>query len=476
MPAPGMPVSERATKKYAEAEALAAHVAQSDLETIRVVFPDQHGILRGKTIVASALPSVLKNGLAVPSTLLLKDTSHRTAFPVWSDDPGLSGPLRGAADIVLRTDPSSLTPVPMSPHSAWLFARPVFRDGAEIPFAPETILARAEAALAAQGLTACFGLEVEFNVFAIEDPALAHVQTTMPTTPPRTRALTPGYQFLTETLYAGAEPLLDDIRRAAQSMGMGLRSIEIEMGPSQFEVTFEPGAPMAQARTMVLFRTLVKELCATKGLHASFMPKPRLDNVAANGWHIHQSLQDEGGANTFTPGPDGALTPHARGWLAGLLEHAEVSSLFTSPTVNGYKRYQPYQLAPNRIAWGQDNRGAMLRALMIPGDPAARIENRAPDSAANPYLAFAAQIVSGLDGLTGGLTPPPPTTRPYDGADRPLPAHLGAAIDAFEGSRVFRAALGDETVDYFTHLKRFEWDRYLVAISEWEQAEYFSLF
>lgn len=466
-----MPVSEPGA-----AEELAARVAQSDLETIRVVFADQHGILRGKTVVAAALPSVLKNGLAVPSTLLLKDTSHRTAFPVWSGDPVLSGPLSGASDILLRPDPGSLTVVPMSPHSAWLMARPVFRDGSDIPFAPETILARAEAALAQAGYTARFGLEIEFHVFAVDDLALSHVDTTMPPAPPKTRALTSGYQFLTDMLYARAEPLLDDIRRAGQAMGLAIRSVEIEMGPSQFEVTFDPGPPMAQARAMVLFRTMVKELCAARGLHASFMPKPRLENVAASGWHIHQSLLDGKGRNAFTPEADGTLTVAAKGWLAGLLAHAEASCLFTAPTVNGYKRYAPYQLAPNRIAWGHDNRGAMLRALMAPGDPAARIENRAPDSAANPYLAFAAQIFSGLDGLTRGSTPPPPTKTPYDDSAPALPGSLGEAIAAFEGSGMYRAALGDGTVDYFARLKRFEWNRYLAAVSEWEQAEYFSLF
>lgn len=460
-----------------DAAALLARVEEGGLETIRVVFPDPHGILRGKTVTAAALPSVLKNGLAVPSTLLLKDTSHRTAFPVWSGDPGLGGPLAGAADILLRPDPGSLTPVPMAPHSAWLLARPCFRDGTPVPFDCQTVLERAEAALASHGLAACFGLEVEFHIFAVDDPALAHAQTTMPPAPPATRALTQGYQFLTDAVYARAEPVLDDIRRAGQAMGLAIRSVEVEMGPSQFEMTFEPGPAQAQARAMVLFRTMVKALCAARGLHASFMPKPRLENIAASGWHIHQSLLDGQGRNVFMPETPGALTPEAAGWLAGLLDHAGASSLFTSPTVNGYKRYQPYQLAPNRIAWGGDNRGAMLRALMVPGDPASRIENRAPDSAANPYLAFAAQLLSGVDGLARGAHPPPPTRTPYDDGDAPaLPASLGEAIAGFDGSAMYRAALGDETVDYFARLKRFEWDRYLAAVSDWEQAEYFSLY
>ena len=172
---------------------------------------------------------------------------------------------------------------------------------------------------------------------------------------------------------------------------------------------------------------------------------------------------------------DGSLTAEARGWVAGLLEHAAAASLMIAPTVNGYKRYQPFQLAPNRIAWGRDNRGAMLRLLGGPGDPASRVENRAPDSTANPFYAFAAQIAAGLDGIARGLEMPEETTSPYEGGAL-LPGNLGAAIVAFEGARVFREAFGDGFVDFLARIKRFEWERYLAAVSEWEQAEYFNLF
>ncbi|MCB1340347.1 MAG: glutamine synthetase [Pseudooceanicola sp.] len=459
---------------HAEAgAALLAQAEQARLETVRVLFTDQHGLLRGKTVVASALPSILRNGLAAPSTLLLKDTSHRTVFPVWSGDPGIGGDLmRGASDVLMVPDPASLRILPWAPHSAWLLADVVFREGSPIPFAPRTVLARAEEALAAEGMAALMGLEVEFHVFDRLDSALDHARTTMPGAPVQTRALTQGFQFLTETRYAEAEGILDTLRRAAQAMGMGVRSVEIEMGPSQFEFTFDPAPPMMQAETMVLFRTLVKEVCAAKGLHASFMAKPRLENIAANGWHVHQSVTSADG-NIFAGDTLGA---QAQGWIAGLLAHAPALSLLMAPTVNSYKRYQPFQLAPNRIAWGRDNRGAMLRLLASPGDPASRVENRAPDSTANPYYAFAGQIAAGLDGIAQGLPLQPETLSPYDGTAPLLPTSLAAAIEAFEGSAMLRAAFGDTFVDYLARIKRAEWERYLATVSEWEQAEYFNLF
>ncbi|MFT4959645.1 MAG: glutamine synthetase [Paracoccaceae bacterium] len=462
----------------AQADELLASVAASDLETVRVMFVDQHGILRGKTLVATALPSAFNGGIAVPSTLLLKDTSHRTVFPVWSKDIGItSGPMQGANDVLLVPNPASFRVLPWSPHSAWLLCDVVFRDGRPIPFSSRTVLQNSIDRLADYGFSAKMGLEVEFNVFERTDTTINHADTTMPGTPPETSAFAHGFQFLTETRYGASEPLLDRLRRTAQQMDLPVRSVEIEMGPGQFEFTFDPADPMQHADNMVMFRTMVKQVCASMGLHASFMAKPRIANVVANGWHIHQSLNDiKTDRNVFVPETGDILTAEAEGWIAGLLSHASESSLLIAPTVNSYKRYQPYQLAPNRIQWGQDNRGAMVRALMMPGDAASRVENRAPDTTANPYFAFASQLICGLHGIVSGLVVPPPTHSPYDSDAPELPGSLMVAIDAFDGSDLYRQVLGDDCVNYLVKLKRFEWDRYLSAISEWEQAEYFSLF
>lgn len=446
------------------------------IETVRVVMADQHGILRGKTLVAGAVAGAFRSGVAMTSTILLKDTSHRTAFSVWSANAGIAaGPLQGAADLLLVPDPERFFVLPWAPHSAWLFCDVHFPDGRPVPFSARQVLARAVERLAAQGMTATIGLEVEFQLFRLVDTELNHADTTMPARPPRTQALTHGYQFLTDTQYSGAEDILDTLRRMAQGLGLPLRTVEIEMGPSQFEFTFDPAGPMSQADAMVMFRTMVKDVATRQGLHATFMGRPALANAAASGWHLHQSVSDAAGRNLFQPG-DEALTPQAAGWIAGLLAHARASSVMVAPTVNSYKRYQPYQLAPDRVAWGCDNRGAMVRALLKPGDPASRLENRAPDSAANPYHAIAAQLISGLAGLDQALTPPPPTETPYEAEAERLPSDLGEALAAFETSALYRGVLGDTFVDYLSQIKRAEWRRYLDAVSDWEQAEYFRLF
>ncbi|WP_298970839.1 glutamine synthetase family protein [uncultured Roseobacter sp.] len=458
----------------AAAEALLAQVQDSDLETIRILFPDQHGVLRGKTIVAAAFASAFSSGIAAPSTLFLKDTAHRTVYPVW--DGSGDSPVQGAGDVLLVLDPTTFRVLPHAPGSAWILCDAVMKSGAPLPFAPRTVLRRAVAQLAATGLQLRVGLEVEFHVFAVTDDALSHADATMPPAPPQTRNLAPGYQFLTETVYARLEPVAEKLRRMIQAVGLPLRSMEVEMGPSQLEFTFDPADPMTHADHLVMLRTLVKEVCAQDGLHATFMSRPKVENGCASGWHLHQSLLDDTGASVMMPAQDGTLSPQAAGWIAGLLDHAVESCLLTTPTVNGYKRYQPFKLAPDRVVWGRDNRGAMLRALMAPDDPASRVENRVPEAAANPYYAFASQILSGLDGITRGLTPPPPVENPYADAAQVLPASLGAAIEAFETSAFYRAALGDGVVDYLVRLKRAEWERYLAHVSDWEQAEYFGLY
>ncbi|WP_244530481.1 glutamine synthetase family protein [Salaquimonas pukyongi] len=443
-----------------------------------MVFADPHGILRGKTVVAEALPPVLASGLGVPSTLLLKDLSHRTVFPVWSGNAGLaSNPLGGAGDVLLVPQPETLTPVPWSPHSAWMQCRPVYTNLTEIPFEPQNVLAKAMAKLADAGMAFVCGLEIEFHIFRVTDAARDHGSATMPPRPPNTELIADGYKYLTESVYDAAEPVLDEIRRAAQAMGLPIASVEVEMGPGQFEVTFSPGPAEVQARHLVLFRTMVKELCARNGLHATFMTRPAVENCASSGWHVHQSVVDlKSEINLFEPKEGEELSKAAEGWLAGLLAHAGESCLMTTPTVNGYKRYQPFMLAPDRIQWGRDNRGAMLRVLAWPGNSASRIENRVAEPAANPYYCLASQMLGGLRGIAEGLEAPPPVERPYEDEAETLPANLGDAIGLFEGGSLYRDALGEEFVSFLARLKRAEWERYLCVVSHWEQAEYFTNF
>jgi len=459
-------------------EGVLAAVREGGIETVRVVFVDQHGVSRGKTIIASALATALHNGVSITSTLLLKDTSHSTVFPVWQDDAGFGpGVMTGASDILMVPDPHTFRILPWAANTGWIISDIRQMDGSPIALSCRQILRNALARMHERGFDFVAGLEVEFCVLKLDDARLAHENANRPEDPPETSLLSHGYQYLTENRTDQLDEVMELLRVNAAALDLPLRSMETEFGPSQLEFTFEPMTALACADMMVLFRNMVKQVCRRAGLHATFMCRPRFKNSMGNGWHLHQSVIDRAtGANLFVPESRGDLSPIGRQWIAGLLAHAEASCLLTTPTINGYKRYQPFALAPDRIQWARDNRGAMLRCLAAPGDPASRIENRVGESAANPYLYLASQILSGLDGVENNLEVPDPVEKPYDGDAGMLPDNLHTAIEAFAGSALYREALGDGFVDYLCHMKRAEWRRYLAAVSEWEQREYFSLF
>ena len=463
--------------QLAQAGDVVRRIEADGLETVRIVFADPHGVLRGKTVVSSALPAAFLAGVRVPSTVLLKDTSQRTAFPVWESDAGFGeGALVGSGDMLLVPDPATFKVLPWSPKSGWLLCDVVQRDGSAIAFAPRTVMRAAVAKLADAGFDMVAGLEVEFHVFKVAEPRDRPSDAGMPAAAPDVTHLTRNYELLGEARYDALEDVMDLIRHNCNRLGLPVRAMEAEFGPSQVEFVFEPGGALAQADAMVLFRSMVKQVCARQGLHATFMCRPKLGACAASGWHLHQSIiERNGGRNIFVPAGDGSIQPSAAAWIAGLLEHARETCLLTTPTINGYRRYQAYQLAPNRIQWAYDNRGAMIRALMQPNDPASRIENRVAEPAANPYYVFAGQIAGGLDGVKRKLALPPPVEAPYDASAPLLPNNMLDALEAFEAGNLFRSALGEEFVNFYARLKRAEWERYVTTISDWEQREYFSL-
>jgi glutamine synthetase len=198
----------------------------------------------------------------------------------------------------------------------------------------------------------------------------------------------------------------------------------------------------------------------------------------SSGWHLHQSLRArDGGANLFTSDRPGMpLSEEGMHFLGGLLAHARPAAVFSTPTLNGYKRYAAYSLAPDRAVWGCDNRGVMLRVLGGPHDVATRIENRVGEPAANPYLYMASQLAAGLDGIDRRRDPGPSADMPYDTEAEFLPKSLQEAVAALRADTFFSDAFGRNFIDYYLAIKDAEIMRFQQEISEWEQREYFELF
>jgi len=454
-------------------------VEEKNLEVIRLSFPDQHGILRGKTLVASEALAALESGCSITTTMFAKDTSHRTVFPVFTAGGGFGmKEMEGAADVVMVADPTTFRVLPWAPTTGWLLCDIYFADGRPVPFATRQLYRSVLDRLSERGYGYVAGLEVEFHIFKLEDAKMTPEDAGQPGQPPSVSLLSHGYQYLTEQRYDQMEPVLEILRRDILALGLPLRSIEVEFGPSQCEFTFQPKTGLEPADNMVLFRSAVKQIARRHGYHATFMCRPKLPNVFASGWHLHQSIVSHAtGDNALMARESGeALTAFGRGYLAGLLAHARASTVFTTPTINGYKRYRSYSLAPDRAIWGRDNRGVMIRVLGSANDPATRLENRIGEPAANPYLYMATQILSGLDGVDRQLDPGPSADTPYETKADLLPKSLREAIDALKHDPFFRQALGAEFVDYYTHIKNAEIERFQAEVSDWEHREYFEMF
>jgi len=443
------------------------------LKAVRFSFADQHGVLRGKTLAVAEVPAALERGVTVTSTLLLKDTSHRTVFPAFTPGGGVGIPeMQGAADVLMMADPATFRVLPWAPDTGWLLCELAFQDGRPVPYCTRKILKGALDKL--KPFEFMCGLEIEFHVFRIANPNLKPADAGQPGSPPEVELLSTGYQYLTEQKYDLMDPIIRILREDLERLGLPLRSFEVEFGPSQVEITLGVLPGLAAADAMLLFRSAVKQVARRHGYHATFMCRPKLPNVMSSGWHLHQSLARDGKNAFVAEGED--LSPVGKAWLAGLLAHARAACALSTPTINGYKRYRPYSLAPDRVVWGKENRGALVRVIGGPGNPGTRIENRIGEPAANPYLYLASQIYSGMDGMARKLPLPPSADTPYEAKADPLPRTLSEALALLKEDACLKKGLGEAFVDYYCKIKEAEIARFNSEVSEWEQREYFDLF
>ena len=450
---------------------------EKHLETIRLSFADQHGILRGKTLIASEALASLESGCGITTSLLAKDTSHKTVFPVFTAGGGFGlKEMEGAADALMVPDPTTFRVLPWSSGTGWVLCDLYFGNGKPVPFSTRQLYRSVVNRLGERGYDFVAGLEVEFHLFKLDDPHMAPEDAGQPGRPPSVSLLSHGYQYLSEQRFDQIEPIVDILRRDILALGLPLRSVEVEFGPSQCEFTFAPKKGIESADNMVLFRSAVKQIARRHGYHATFMCRPKLANLFASGWHLHQSLVSRANGENAFMARDELLSPFAKNYLAGLLGHARASTVFTTPTINGYKRYRTFSLAPDRAIWARDNRGVMIRVLGGAGDPATRLENRIGEPAANPYLYMASQILSGLDGVDRKLDPGPSADTPYETKADFLPKSLQEAVLALSDDPFFREALGAGFVDYYVHIKKMEIERFQAEVSDWEHREYFEMF
>jgi glutamine synthetase len=439
---------------------LIARVQEDGVRFVSLQFTDILGTIKSVTIPVGRLEEALEQG-------------------AWFDGSSIEGFARiYESDMVLMPDPTTYEVLPWSAperRRARLICDVHGPDGQPSPSAPRVVLKRVLARVAEQGYVYNVGPELEFFLFKRND----EYNNGHPTRP----APHDVGSYFDFSPRDEAQQVRSEIVLALEGMGMQVEMSHHEVATGQHEIDFHYADALTSADNAVTFKYTVRAIAATHGIYASFMPKP-IFGINGSGMHTHQSLFDAEGRNLFYDADDEYhLSRLAYNFIAGQLEHARALSAVVAPTVNSYKRLTPGYEAPVYICWAQLNRSALIR---VPAhgprmQGATRAELRCPDPSANPYLAFAAMLAAGLDGVKRDLTPPPPVNEDvYDFDERDLreraigtlPGTLAEALDELEQDEVIQEGLGTAIIEAFLRAKRVEWNEYRIQVTNWELERY----
>lgn len=435
-------------------EELRVLVASGEIDTVVLAFPDMQGRLQGKRFAAGFfLDEVMEHGTEGCNYLLAVDTDMNTV-----DGFEMSSWDRGYGDFAMRPDLSTLRRVPWNEATAMVIADLAWEDGSPVVAAPRQILRRQLERLAALGLTAHVGTELEFIVFK---------DTYEQAWDRNYRDLTPVNQYNIDYSVLGTgrvEPLLRRVRNEMAAAGLTVESAKGECNPGQHEIVFRYDEALVTCDQHAVYKTGSKEIAAQEGVALTFMAK--FNEREGNSCHIHLSLQDAEGRNVMA-GDDGAMSPLMRHFLAGQLAALRDFTLLHAPNINSYKRFQPGSFAPTAVAWGHDNRTCSLR--VVGHGRSMRFENRLPGGDVNPHLAVAGLIAAGLHGVEEELELPEACEgNAYTAGYEQVPTTLREAADLWERSDVARAAFGDEVVRHYRNMARVELEAFDAAVTDWE--------
>jgi glutamine synthetase len=424
---------------------LKSEVEAGTIDTVLLAFTDMQGRLQGKRLTAEFfLDSVVHHGAEGCNYLLAVDVDMNTvsgyAMSSWD---------LGYGDFVMKPDMDTLRRVGWHDGTALVLADLEWEDGRPVVASPRQILRRQIERLAARGLSAYAGTELEFMVFrnTYEDAWRKAY-----------RELEPANYYNVDYSMIGTarvEPLVRRIRNAMADAGMSVENAKGECNFGQHEINFLYGPVLETADHHSIYKTGAKEIAHQEGCAITYMAK--FDEREGNSCHIHLSVRDGDDSPVFDDS-----------FLAGQLACMRELTLFYAPNVNSYKRYIEGSFAPTAVAWGHDNRTCALR--VVGHGKSKRLELRFPGADVNPYLALSAIIASGLHGMDQGLQLEPA----YEGnayeSDKPrVPETLQQARDLFAGSAVAREAFGDEVVDHYLNYADVELAAFNRAVTDWER-------
>jgi glutamine synthetase len=423
------------------------------ITSVRVLYPDLHGVARGKDVPIGEFDHAIEKGLCFCSAVMGTDLRHT---PVVGGDEGYP-------DLIARPDLATMAPLPWEPGVAACLSHLEPVEGGAPIADPRGAVSAAADRLKDLGYAPIVGPELEFFLVERDESAPNGVK----------RRLDNLSMVYTVGPQADPGGLVRGMTEDLATLGLEVFAVNHEFMNSQYEINLRHADALTAADRAFRLKCAVKDIAAMNGLHATFMGKP-FNDQGGSGTHLHVSLNRDD-ANAFDqPGAPEGVSDALRHFTAGVLAHAPALMALLNPTINAYRRIQPDSLAPTHANWGWDNRSTFIRVPPERGG-ATRLEIRVGDGAANPYLAIAAVLAAGEDGLRLGLQPPAPVSgdayRSASAGD-PLPGALEEALDALDHDTVLRAGLGAEIVDTFLSVKRFEVERHRAWVSDWEIAEY----
>ena len=434
---------------------------QNAVQRIKLGAYDVDGILRGKYVSREKFDSAAQSGMGFCDVIFGWDIGD-----VLYDNVQFTGWHTGYPDAHCRIALDTLRLIPWEPGTAFFLMDFATHAGDPLPIAPRQVLQRVVRRAAELGYTPYFSAEYEFFFFR-ETPDSLRTKNFRGLAP-----LTPG-MFGYSVLRASANSsLVLQMLDQLPAFNCALEGLHTETGPGVYEAAIAVDEAVAAADKAALFKTAVKEIALRQGLVPTFMAKWNPDLPGSSG-HLHQSLWDrDRHQNLFHTAETGGMSAIMQHYIAGLTTHLPELAAVICPTINSYKRTVPGAWAPINATWGIDNRTTAVRA--IPGgSKSTRIELRLAGADINPYLAMAASLAAGLDGIERKLSPPAPTVNAYAGGAAPLPRNLGAAAKLFRESGIARRWLGDEFVDHYAATREWEVRQFEKAVTDWELARYF---
>ena len=434
---------------------------QSDVRRVKVGVFDIDAVLRGKYISLEKFASAAEAGLGFCDVIFGWDIGD-----VLLDNVKMTGWHTGYPDAVARIDLDTFRTIPWEPGTAFFLMDLFDTKGTALEVSPRQVLRRTVDEAMKRGYTPYFSAEYEFWFFE-ETPATLREKSFRNLKP-----LSPG-MFGYSVLRASQNSVVAlDVMDQLAAFNIPLEGFHTETGPGVYEAAVNVDTALAAADKGALFKTAVKEIVARHGLIPTFMAKWNADLPGSSG-HLHQSLWDAAAKKNLFHGGDGEMSPLMRQYIAGLVEHMPDFMAMMCPTVNSYKRTVPGTWAPVNATWGLDNRTTAIRA--IPGrSKSSRIETRLTGADINPYLAMAASLAAGLEGIERGAEPPEPTRNAYEASDAArLPHTLAEATRLFKSSEVARKWFGDEFVEHYAATREWEVRQYEKAVTDWELARYF---